>query len=170
MDYQESTIENTDRGLKALESAERRRVMLHQAATWTPWRRLFVTAIYSRIEDLTETVAADLEGVFSGIVTDLPNDYWQMETSAYLVLTKRIDLRLGYTYLEMENFVDLTPKTVSYGADLSLETASVGLVLHLAERLRMRFEYRYFEREEPRVGGVNDYTAHLFSGTVQVTF
>lgn len=170
LDYQESTLENTDRGLKAIESAERRRVMVHQTATWTPWRRVFVTAAYSRIEDLTETVAAHLEGVFSGIVADLPNDYWQVDASAYLVLTKRIDLQLGYTYLEMENYVDLMPKTVSYGADLSLETASAGLVLHLAERLRTRLEYRYFEREEPRNGGSHAYTAHLFSATVQVTF
>lgn len=170
LDYQESTIDNTDRGLKAIESAERRRVMYHQTVTWRPSARFFLTAAYARVEDLTETVAADLGGVFSGIVTDLPNDYWQVDASAYMVLTKRIDLQLRYAYVEIDTYADLTPRTVPYGADVSLENASLGIVLHLSERVRTRVEYRYYAREEPSASGFNDYTAHLLSGTIQVIF
>jgi hypothetical protein len=170
VDYQESRTENTDRRLTALDSAERRRVVYNQSLTWAPARRLFLSAQYTRVDDLTESLAADLEGVFAGIVSNLPNDYWQMNASAYVVLTKRFDLQLQYQYLEMDNFIDSSPQTIAYGSSLTLETASAGIILHLGEGIRTHLEYRYFERFEPSANNLTDYTAHLLSGTVQVIF
>lgn len=170
LDYQESKVENIDGGLISLQSAERRRVVYNQSVTWSPGKRIFLTAHYSQVDDLTETLASELEGTFAGIVSDLPTDYRQVDATAHVVLTKRIDAQLGYQYLEMDNYFDASPLTIPYGADLSLETVSVGLILHMGEATRLRMNYRYFEREEPSANSLNDYTAHLVSGLFQVTF
>lgn len=170
VDYQESKVENTDGGFVSLQSSERRRVVYNQSVTWSPGKRIFLTAHYSQVDDLTESLASELEGTFAGIVSDLPNDYRQVDATAYVVLTKRIDAQLGYQYLEMDNYLDASPLTIPYGADLSLETVSVGLILHMGEAIRLRMNYRYFKREEPSANSLNDYTAHLVSGLFQVTF
>lgn len=170
IDYQESTVENSGGGLMSIQSAERRRVVYNQSVTWSPGKRIFLTAHYSQVDDLTETLASDLEGTFAGIVSELPNDYRQVDATAFVVLTKRIDAHLGYQYLEMDNYRDASPSTLPYGADLSLEMVSVGLILHVGDATRLRMNYRYFERQEPSANNLNDYTAHLVSGLFQVNF
>ena len=169
-DIQDTTIESENRVHTAIDSAERRRLVFNQSLTWTPSSRFFLTGTFNYVEDLTESPAADLEGTFAGIVQNLPNDYWQANAHLYIVLTKLVDLQLGYQYLEMSNFIDTSPATVLYGSDLEQHHGSVQFILHLSEMARARIGYDIYDREEPSAGGMRDYTVNMLNGSLQVIF
>jgi opacity protein-like surface antigen len=170
VDLQTSTTDSKARETTAIRGSERERVVFNQALTWTPHPRIFVNASYMLSDDLVETPAAGLEGTFEGIVVNLPNDYWQADLNLYCVLTKKIDLQLGYHYLEMTNHLDTSPKTVPYGTDIKQHQGSADVILHLSERLVTRLGYRYYEQTDPSAAGLRDYEVHVFSGSAQYKF
>ena len=170
IDIQSTTIDSITRETGAIESSERERVVFNQALTWNPHPRVFINASYMLSDDLTETPAADLEGSFEGIVVNLPNDYWQADLNLYCVLTKKIDLQLGYHYLEMMNYIDTSPRTVPYGTDIQQHQGSAEFILHLSERLVTRLGYQYYEQTDPSAAGLRDYEVHVVSGSAQYKF
>lgn len=170
VDYQDTTITSESDRNPSLDNAERRRLIFNQSLTWTPMPRLFVSGVFNYVEDLTETLAADLEGTFSGISSDLPNDYWQTELNIYYVLSKLIDIQVGYQYLEMANYIDSSPKTIPYGTDLEQHFGSVQFIFHISDRTRARLGYRVYDRDELSAAGNTDYTAHLINGSFQIIF
>jgi hypothetical protein len=170
IDLQETTIDTESYLGAGLESSKRERVMFNQSLTWTPSPRFFLTGTFNLVDDLTETGAAELEGVFSGIIVNLPNDYWQADVNMYCVVSKLIDIQLGYQYMEMSNYINTAPKTVPYGKDLTQHHASVQMIFHMNQSTRSRLGYDYYEYDEPSAGGNRDYKAHLVSGSLQVIF
>ncbi|NDV63098.1 hypothetical protein G0Q06_11595 [Puniceicoccales bacterium CK1056] len=170
IDVQQTTIESQDRVNAAIDSSERERLVFNQSLTWTPHTRFFLSASYSYVEDLTESGAAELEGTFSGIVVNLPNDYWQVDCNLYYVLSKLIDIQLGYQYTEMSNYMDISAKTVPVGSDLEQHHGSAQLVFHINDFTRARIGYNYYKRDEPSSGEFRNYTAHLVQGSLQLKF
>jgi hypothetical protein len=170
IDFQETTIDSEDSLQFSLESSTRERVMFNQSLTWTPSPRVFVTGTFNLVDDLTESKAAELEGVFSGIIVNVPNDYWQANLNVYTVVSKLIDIQLGYQFMEMSNYLNTAPKTVPYGKDLTQHHGSVQMIFHLNEWTRSRLGYDYYEYDEPSADGNRNYKAHLVSGSLQVIF
>ncbi|MGC9452254.1 MAG: hypothetical protein ACP5I4_12505 [Oceanipulchritudo sp.] len=170
VDFQKTEVTSERRGTDGFTTSERDRVTFNQSLTWTPHPRIFLNANYMLSDDLTETGAADLEGTYSGIVVDIPNDYWQVDLNVYCVLTRIIDLHLGYHYLEMSNYLDTSPNTVPYGADIRQHQGNAGLVFHLSEKLVTRLGYQYYEQTDPSAAGMRDYQVHLISGSAQCKF
>jgi len=170
VDYQITTIDNRDRINEGLEAAERTRLIINQSVTWTPSSRIFLSGTFNWVEDLTETVASDLDGVFAGIVVDLPNDYWQAGGNLYYVFSKRLDIQLAYHYMEFSNFIETAPGTVAYGTDATQHHGSARLIFHINDRTRARLGYDFYNYEEPSAGGNRDYEAHLVSGRFQLVF
>lgn len=170
VDYQITTIDNQDELHDRIEASERTRLLFNQSLTWTPTPRLFLSGTYTLVEDLTESVAAGLQGVFSGIIVDLPNDYWQVSGNLYYVVSQLLDIQLTYQYLEMSNYLNTAPTTVPYGSDLVQHHGSARLIFHINDRTRARLGYDYYEYDEPSAGGNRDYEAHLVSGSFQLVF
>lgn len=169
-DFQETTIDTATALSNGIESSVRERVVLSQSLTWTPTPRVFLSASANLVDDLTETGAAELEGTFAGIVVNLPNDYWHADLNLYYVLSKLIDVQLGYSYMELSNYMDASPTTVPFGSDLQQHTGSAELILHLGKNTRARIGYFVYDRQEPSAGGFRDYTAHLVNGSLQLIF
>lgn len=170
VDFQVTTIDSETDGRSSIESSERERIVFDQSLVWTPNPRLFVSGSFHWVEDLTETGAASLEGTFGGIVVDIPNDYWQADLNLFYVISKRLDLQLGYQYLEMSNYLDNSPATVPYGTELTRHHGSAKLFFHFTPRTRVRIGYDYYEHDEPSAGGNRGFTAHIVSGSYQLIF
>jgi hypothetical protein len=170
VDFQNTTIESKDRVNPEIQNAERERVVFNQSLTWTPHPRVFVNAAYNLVDDLTENVASTLEGHFSGIVVDLPNDYWQADLNLFVVLTKRIDLQLGYHYLEAMNFVDNTPRTVAYGSDIEQTHGSVAFHFKVSENMAAKIGYHYYEQLDFAAAGMRDFEVQVVNSSLQFRF
>lgn len=169
VDFQTTTIDTVASAGFATQSSERERVVFNQSLTWTPHPRFIAVASYTQVDDLTETPVAD-SGVFSGIVVDLPNDYWQADLNLYYVLSKLIDLQLGYHFLEMSNYLDTSPKTVPYGSDIQQHHALATVILHLRENMAVRFGYQYYEQSDAASADNRDYQVHVLSTSLQAKF
>lgn len=170
IDLQNSTIENKGRSLAEIEAAERERMVFNQSIVLTPHPRLFVNATYQLVDDLTETPATGLQYPFDGIIVNIPNDYWQMNVNVFYVLTKMIDLQLGYYYLEMDNYLDTSPNTVPYGNDIEQHQGSVDLIFHLGDATVARLGYNYYEQTYTPAQENRDYTVHLMKASLQRKF
>ena len=170
IDWQLNDIDTRDRLNPEVQSGENERVVFAQTLTWTPSPRFFATFQYNRTEDLTETPAADLAGSFSGIVVNLPSDYWEAGFDLYWVLNQLIDLQVGYTYLDAQNYIDTSPRTVPYGAELEQHHARIDTILHWSESLTMRLGYQYYNQADDAAAGNRDYSIHLLSTSLKYNF
>ena len=170
VDFQNTTIDSTGRGLDTIESADRERVVFNQSLVFTPHPRFFMNASYQLVDDLTETGASALESPFDGIITNIPNDYWQIDLNVFYVLTKTIDFQLGYHYLEMSNYLDTSPKTVPYGSDIEQEHASLNFIFHFSESTVARVGFAYYEQTDLSANGNQDYSVHLIKTSLQKQF
>ena len=170
VDAQYNEIDTATRLSEEMQSSERERILFNQSLTWNPHPKLFVTAAYMLSDDLLETGAADIEGPYSGIIVNLPNDYWQADLNLYYVLSKRVDVQLGYHYLEMSNYIDTSPKTVPYGTDIEQHHGNLRFILHFSEALTARIGYQYYEQTDGSAPGLRDYTVHVISGGAQYRF
>jgi hypothetical protein len=170
VDFQTTTIDTVATAGLDTESSERERVVFSQSLTWTPHPRFIAVASYTQVDDLTETPVLNDGGFFSGIVVDLPNDYWQADLNLYYVLSKLIDLQIGYHYLEMSNYIDTSPKTVPYGSDIQQHHALANVILHMRENVAVRFGYQYYEQSDTASAENRDYQVHVLSTSLQAKF
>ncbi|HSH09684.1 MAG TPA: hypothetical protein VK995_04815 [Oceanipulchritudo sp.] len=170
IDLQDSSVDSKDYLNPEIESSDRERVVFNQSLTWTPHPRFFVTAAYHLVDDLAEGPAADMEGTFSGIIVNVPNDYWQADVDLYYVVTKLIDIQLGYHYMEVSNYLDNSPKTVPYGSEIEQHHGSAAVILHFNPNLTARIGYHYFEQTDLAAMGLRDYSVHVVNSSLQMKF
>jgi hypothetical protein len=170
VDLQTSTIESKDYLHEEMETSTRERMVFNQSLTWTPHPRFFITGTYNLVDDLTETPAADLEGTFSGIIVNIPNDYWQADVSLYYVVSSLIDVQIGYNYMEVDNYIDNSPKTVPYGSEIEQHHGSANVFFHFTPNLGARIGYHYYEQTDLASAGNRDYSVHVVNGSVQMVF
>lgn len=170
VDLQHTTIESKAMGLSEFDSADRERMVFNQSIVVTPHPRFFMNASYQLVDDLTETPASELQEPFEGIIVNIPNDYWQVDLNVFYVLTKTIDVQLGYYYLEMSNYLDTSPQTVPYGKDIEQHRASLDVMLHLGPATMARIGYHYYEQTSVPVEENRDYSVHLVKASLQRKF
>lgn len=170
VDFQMTRIDSIGHGLNEVRGSVQERMVFNQSIVLAPHPRFFMNACYQLVDDLTETRAGALQTTASGIVVNLPNDYWQLDVNAFYVVSKRIDLQIGYHYLEMSNYIDNSPKTVPYGSDLEQYHGSASVILHFSDRTLARIGYHYYEQTELASPGDRDYTLHMVKTTLQHTF
>ena len=170
MDFQNTTIDSKDRVNEELRASERERVVFNQSLTWAPHPRLFVTATYKLVDDLTEVPAADLEGTFSGIIVNIPNDYWQADVSLYYVLTSLIDVQVGYNYMNIDNYIDNSSATVPFGSEIEQHHGNVNIFFHFTSNMVARLGYHYYEQTDMATAGNTDFSVHVVNGSLQMKF
>ena len=170
VDFQNTSIDSVGHNLEDVRSAERKRMVFNQSVVLTPHPRLFMNISYQLVDDLTETGAASLASPVNDIITNLPNDHWQLDANMFIVLNKGLDLQLGYHHLKMDNYFDSSPVTVPYGSSLKQHHANAGLVVHFSELTVMTIGYHYFEQTELATPGDKDYSVHFLKTTLQHKF
>ncbi len=170
IDVQNTTIDNKPRTSVEIEAAERERMVFNQSIVVTPHPRFFLNASYQLVEDLTETGATGIGQRHEGIIVNIPNDYWQFNANVFYVVAKSVDLQLGYSYLEMENYLDTSPTTVPYGSDIQQHHGSADVVLHINEATIARIGYHYYEQTSIPMEQNRDYTVNLVKASLQRKF
>ncbi|MEX0330482.1 MAG: hypothetical protein AB3N64_03570 [Puniceicoccaceae bacterium] len=170
VDFQNTTIDSRDRLNDELRTSDRERVVFNQALTWAPHPRFIITGNYTLVDDLTEVPTADLEGTFSGIIVNIPNDYWQADVSLYFVLTSLIDIQVGYNYMEIDNYVDNAAITVPYGSEIEQHHGTASVFFHFTSNMAARIGYHYYEQTDLATAGMTDFSVHVFNGSLQMKF
>lgn len=171
IEVQTTDISTSDTLGGKTQSSSRERLIFNQGLTWTPHPRVFLSASYSLVEDLTELPYPEYSGFFSGVLVNLPNDYWQADADLYLVVLKWLDLQLGYHYLDSNSYFNNAPQTVPYGSELEQHQASASAIFHLHSDLTLRLSYQYFEQtDRASPMSARDYQAHIVSGSFQARF
>jgi hypothetical protein len=85
-------------------------------------------------------------------------------------LDDKTDLRAEYSFSAANNFEDNSAAGLPYGADYQRHGVLLSLSRQLRENVVGRIGYGYYDLSEDNTGGINDYTAHLFSVACSVRF
>jgi hypothetical protein len=135
------------------------------SATLTPISRLYLTGLFSLQDTRTASVANGNPSVanYSG------NVYTIMSTAGY-ALDNKTDVNLQYTYSRTDN------SSVNAAAGLPLGVAdqrtglTAGLSRKLCNNAIARLRYGFYNYNDRANGGIDNYTAHLFSASCLVRF
>jgi hypothetical protein len=133
--------------------------------TVTPIQRLYLTGLFS-FQD-TQTRAFD-NGA-AEVTTYQGNVYTIIGTAGY-ALDEKTDAMVEYTYSRCDNFEDNSAAGLPLGLDNQRHGLWVGVSRKLRENVLARVRYGWYEYNETSNGGINDYTAHLFSASCTVRF
>ncbi len=169
-DIQNTTVETKDRLHPLIQSADRERTIFNQAIVWTPSPKLFFNAIYNKVDDLTETPATDLGDLYDGLVVNLPNDYWQLDLNMFVVLTKKVDMQLGYHYLEMDNYIDNSSVTVPLGDSIEQKHLFADFLFKLSGNISAKMGLHYYEQTDSASAGNRDYEVMAINSSLQYIF
>ncbi|MEX0323218.1 MAG: hypothetical protein AB3N63_13740 [Puniceicoccaceae bacterium] len=169
-DVQNTTIDTMDRLHPRIQSAERERTIFNQAVVWTPSPKLFFNAIYNKVNDLTETPATDIGDLYDGLVVNLPNDYWQLDLNMFVVLTKTVDLQLGYHFLEIDNYIDNSAVTVPLGDSIQQQHVFADFLFRFDEKTSAKVGFHYYEQNDTASAGNRDYQVMAISSSFQYIF
>jgi hypothetical protein len=107
---------------------------------------------------------------YTKAVLDAQNNYWTLNFNTGLVLDKKSDLNLGYTYYRADNYTDYEPVAASFGSGAEEHGITATVVRRISERVRLTVRYGYYHSEDELSGGNNDYEAHVLFSSLQYRF
>lgn len=173
-DLQYSTIQGTPyTGAFADSEYETGKITTHvfsESITWVPFSRLYLQAVGSYVDSLTDTTANN----FSSAVLDARNNYWTITGTAGLVLDNKTDLTASYLYYRANNFQSyadaLGNSFVPYGADAREHGVNVGLTRQIKSNILWNVRYGFYAYRDAMTGGWNNYDAHVVSSTLTYRF
>lgn len=169
-DVQNTTVKTMDRLHPLIQSSERERTIFNQAIVWTPSPKLFFNAVYNKVDDLTETPATDIGSLYEGLVVNLPNDYWQLDLNMFVVLSKTVDLQLGYHFLEIDNYIDNSAITVPLGDSIEQQHMFADFLFKLSEKTSAKLGFHYYEQDDSGSAGNRDYEVMAITSSLQYIF
>jgi hypothetical protein len=168
-DYQLSTIHTQPdpiSGLSEVESSQMKTHIIGQSISYSPWSRLYLQVGFNYVLSKTETPASD----FTQAVLDAQNNYWTLNFSSGLVLDDKTDLNVGYFYYQADNYRDITPLAVPYGAGAEEHGITATLTRRLTKNLRLTLKYGFFNYDDATFGGNRNYQAHTLYTSLQYRF
>ena len=135
------------------------------SATLTPTARLYLTGYFSFQDTRTATFVNQNPSVtaYKGGV------YTIMGTAGY-ALDEKTDATLEYSYSASDNFTDNSANGLPLGLTDHRHSLMAGLSRKLRENVIARLRYGFYEFDETRNGGINNYRANLVSANCTVRF
>jgi hypothetical protein len=144
---------------------------------WSPLARLYLSGNfnYQDIRSYSYNNGANS-------VIDSQEDVYTVLATAVFALDKKTDLTAQYLYSWADNYVNngysFTPGALTsnndwglpFGVDFRRTGASVGVSRQLRDNVTARFQYGYYEYDEPHTGGFNNYRAHVTAASCTVRF
>lgn len=134
--------------------------------SWIPWYRLYLQPAIHYVVNRTDTPADR----YSVSVVDARNDYWNASLTAGYVLDNKTDLQAHYFYYRADNYEDISPVGMPYGAGSEEHGVTLALIRRINDHWRWTLKYGFFNNRDETSGGHNDYDAHLLYTSVQYLF
>jgi hypothetical protein len=135
------------------------------SVTVTPLARLYLTGLFSYRD--ARTTAFD-NGVSSVIAYDA--DVFTVIGTAGYAVDSKTDLNVKHVFTRSDNFEDNSANGLPFGLDNERHGFEVSLSRRVKENIMVRLGYGFYKYEEDSNGGANDYTAHLFGGSLTYRF
>ncbi len=135
------------------------------SATVTPISRMYLTGYFS----FQDTRTATFDNGTPTVVTYRGNVYTVIGTAGY-ALDKKTDLTVEYTYSRTDDGQSNAADGLPLGVENQRHGLLVGISRHIKENILARLRYGYYELNDPGNGGIDNYRAHLFSGSVTCRF
>jgi hypothetical protein len=135
------------------------------SATIAPVTRLYLTALLS----LQDAQTATFDNGAASLSSYEGNVYSVLGMAGY-ALTEKVDLTVEYLWSQSDNYSNKTADGLPLGLDFRRQGISAGLTMKLAKNVVGKLGYGYFTYDENHAHGINDYKAHLASGSVTVRF
>ena len=168
-EYQLSTIHTKPdavSGLGEVEASEMTSHIFAQNVSWTPWSRLYLQVGFNYVTSETQTPTSD----YTQAILNAQNNYWTLNFNSGLVLDRKTDLNLGYTYYCADNYSDNSTVGQPFGSGAQEHGVTATLVRRLSERVRVTLRYGYYHSEDQPSGGNNNYDAHVLYSSLQYRF
>lgn len=133
--------------------------------TLTPVNRLYLTGLFSYRD--SRTIAQDNN---SAAITTWDGDSISVVAAAGYALDNKTDLRCEYLFSTADSYINNASAGLPLGVDYDRHAVFVTLSRKLRENVIARLRYGFSEYTENSTNGLNDYTAHLFSGSCTIRF
>ena len=174
-EYQYATIHSTPdsiSGLRGVESSTMTSQIIGQDLSWSPWSRLYLQVGFNYVLSETKTPASDvtLAGQTGPTILPARNDYWTLNLITGLVLDNKTDLKVGFFYYEANDYTDVAPAGVSYGADGQEYGVTATLTRRINEHLRVSLRYGFSQYIDGAYAGNQDFTSHMVYANLQYRF
>ncbi|MEJ2725968.1 MAG: hypothetical protein P8175_15255 [Deltaproteobacteria bacterium] len=133
--------------------------------TFAPISRFYLTASFSYTDAKTTSLLNDVPSILT-----YHGDVFSAQGTAGLGVDEETNLTFQYLYNRSNNFEDNS----LYGLPLGIDNEGYGFLAALSRNLtkktRIRIRYGYYNDNEPSIGGVDDYRAHLISAEAAFRF
>ncbi|MCP5536309.1 MAG: hypothetical protein H7A51_08765 [Akkermansiaceae bacterium] len=167
-DYQQIDIENQAAiGTELVDVADITRHIFSESVTWSPTSWMYLQGSFHYIESETATQSDNQVGAQ---VVDWNNDYWMASINAGFQLDKKTMLTVGYSYYEVDNYVDNSAVGTPYGSMAKDHALTVRLTRQLNDNMTWSMNYGYFKSDDEAYAGYNDYEAHVLSTGFRMSF
>lgn len=167
-DYQQTDIENQAAiGTAAIDVADITKHIFSESVTWSPTSWMYLQGSFHYIESETAT-KSDIQ--VGAQVVDWNNDYWIASLNAGFQLDKKTMLTVGYSYYEVDNYVDNSLVGTPYGSQATDHSVTIRLTRQLTDNMIWNLNYGYFKSDDDAFAGFNDYEAHVVSTGFRMTF
>jgi hypothetical protein len=134
-------------------------------ATFTPWRRLFLSTTFSYQHARTVTAANN-----SPSVAPYVGDIYSLMASGNYALNEKTDLTASYAF----STADFTQQDLAQGLPLGIRyfqhTLMAGVRRQISKTKTVALQYRFYLYDEPSSGGANNFDAHAIFATLTCRF
>jgi len=168
-EYQISTIHtapDASAGLPNVESSRMTSHIIAEDVSWIPWSRLSLQAGLNYVLSETRTPASD---VVQGIL-NAQNNYWTVHFTSGFTVDNKTDLSLSYLYYVSDDYSNISPAGVPYGAGNEEHAVTATLTRRLTQNLRLSVKYGYFRYSDALFGGYRDFGANLITASLRYRF
>lgn len=131
--------------------------------TFTPWRRLSVSATFSYRDGRTKTA-------YNGIAGIMPyeGDVFSVIASSTYVLTEKTDLDASYSFSRADYRQNNAASGLPLGINYDWHSVMAGVRRELSRNMTARLQYGFFRYVEPTSGNAANYDAHAIFATLLV--
>jgi hypothetical protein len=124
-------------------------------ATFTPWRRLFLSTTFAYQNARTVTFANG-----STSVQPYAGNIYSVILSGNYALNPKTDLVATYAFSTADFGQDNFTTGLPLGINYHQHTLQAGIKRHLSKQASIGFQYRFYLYDEPSGGGANNFEAH----------
>lgn len=137
------------------------------SVTVIPTQNFYLTGMYSRQENLTDTVARLAR---AAVVPTYQADVNTAMGSATYIINPKASLEVQYQWVRANNFNDIEAFGMPYGIHNRLQRLWTTLRYDIKENLSSEMDYGYTQYEEESNEGRDDYQGHIIGGRIKYTF
>jgi len=168
-EYQWSTIHTAPdalAGLPSVEASAMRSHIIAQDVSWVPWARLNLQAGVNYVLSDTWTPASDV----TQAILDAQNNYWTVNFTSGFVVDNKTDLNLSYVFYNADDYTDIAPAGVPYGAGGQEHSITATITRRISERVRVSLKYGYFLYVDQATGGNANFGVNMIYATLRYRF